>query len=105
MEMNPNSMSVPSTTSTGFGYLVLTAPLPDYLALDPTAFPAPTTPGLNLDYARAATSETMTGTNCQHRLLREDFNLYWALEWALKTLLVAAVPHLFIAELYDEMLG
>ena len=56
-------------------------------------------------HSRGATAEELTETNRQHRLLREDFNLYWTLERTLKTLLVAAVPHLFIAELHDEALG
>ena len=75
------------------------------LALDPIAFLAPPNSGLNTVYARSATEEELAETNCQHRLLCEDFNLYYTPERALKTLLVAAMPHLFIAELYDEALG
>ena len=85
--------------------MVFTAPPLDYLAVDQTDFPAPTNPGLSPEHSRTASAEAIAEANRQHRLLREDFTLYWALERALKTLLVAAVPHLFIAELYDETLG
>ena len=87
-ELNSNAMSVPSTTSTGFGHLVLTAQPQDYVTFDTTDFPAPLNPGLNPVHSRGATAEELTESNRQHRLLCEDFNLYWTLEWALKTLLV-----------------
>ena len=98
-------MSVPSTTSTGYGHLVLTAPPPEYAIRDATLFPAPTNPGLNPVHQRNVSAEELAETNRQHRLLREYFSLYYTLERALKTLLVAAVPHLFIADLHDEALG
>ena len=37
--------------------------------------------------------------------MREEFTLYYTLERALRTLLIAAVPHLFIADLHDVALG
>ena len=53
-------------------------------------------------HQRNASVEELEETKCLHRLLREEFSLYYTLERALKPLLVAAVPHLFVADLHNE---
>ena len=104
-ELNSNAMSVPSTTSAGYGHLILTAPPLEYIILDPNPFLCPANPGLNPSHARNASEEEISETNRQHRLLIEEFKLYYSLERALRTLLIEAVPHLYIAELHDVALG
>ena len=104
-ELNSNAMSVPSTTSTGYGHLVLTVPPEEYAVVDPTDFPPPANPGLVPTYARNASAEAIAETNSQHKLEREDFSLYWQVERELRASLVIALPHLFIEALYDETLG
>ena len=104
-ELNSNAMSVPSAISTK-GHLVLTQSAFDYRTSDPGVnFAPPPNPGLNPTHQRGASAEEIRERNRQHPLLRQDHANYQTCERCLKTLLLDAVPAIFLEEQRNETLG
>ena len=95
VDLNSNTMSVPSIMSTGFGYGVISVLEVYYVLLDNTVFTPPGKPNQGHGRVRIAAAEVIMEANMLHMVQCEDFILYWAMERKVKALLVAAVPHIF----------
>ena len=104
-ELNSNAMSVPSAINSK-GHLVLTQSVFDYRASDPgVTFSPPLNTGLTTNHPRGATADEISERNRQYPLLRQDHTNYQICERCLKTLLLDAVPGIFLDEQCNETLG
>ena len=76
-------MSIASTTSPTYGYLVLTVMPETYVTYATNAFPAPVNSGVNPTYAAGVLSDTIREANRRHLIHWTNYNIYYAANKAL----------------------
>jgi len=102
-ELNDNAMSIHSDRGDGIqGHLVLTISPAAYLAVAGVPFVAPVHPGVAPVHNAGATAAQITETNRQHAADLKEFQVYTAVQAALKRQLLAAVPNSYINDLRSE---
>lgn len=104
LRINADTMSVFSAGGNGrLGHLALVVPPATYEALSGgVPFVAPEHPGTHPVHPAGATAAQITEGNRAHLALTNVFNTSVAVETAIKTRLLAAVPHEYIEELADD---
>ena len=88
------------------GHLALTISEAKYLAItNNVAFVPPLNPPLQPEQATGATGPQITEANRLHLELKQIFNTYQAVDQALRKLLLAAVPHVYVNSLSHNING
>ena len=106
-ELSGNAASVSSHLGDGRqGHLALTISEAKYLAItNNVAFVPPLNPPLQPEQAAGATGPQITEANRMHLELKQTFNTYQAVDQALRNLLLAAVPHVYVNSLSHDITG
>lgn len=105
-ELNANATSVYSNRGGGLhGHLTLTIPAPAYLALAGVAFLVPAVPGPTPDMPAGATQFQIAEAIRQHTENNKAFQRYHDVDKALRKLLIAATPAIYIELLSDPDYG
>eukprot|EP00978_Attheya_sp_CCMP212_P045820 scaffold361923_cov40-Attheya_sp.AAC.1 len=103
--LNSNTTTIPSTEGGGVhGHLALVLTAVEYLAVTGVAFVPPVQPG-PLVHAAATTAAQIIKTNRLHKSATNKFQVYHAVDQALRKLLIAATPEVFIRAIKDPLLG
>ena len=102
LQLNMNAKSVHTHRGGGeFGHLVLTMTPAKYLTITPIPFDIPVPPTRNPVHAVGATGNAMTETNRQHKADQKEYDTFIAVQNALRSQLIAAVPYKYIETLSD----
>jgi hypothetical protein len=102
LQLNMNAKSVHTHRGGGaFGHLVLTMTPAKYLTITALPFVIPVPPTLNPVHAAGATGPAITETNRQHAAAQKEYATFIAVENALRSQLIAAVPYKYIQVLSD----
>ena len=104
-DINSNVMSIPSTVDPTYGHLVLVVTPATYAAYGANPFAPPVNPGLNPVVAGNATSIVINEANRRHLLERNHYDTYHAADKALRKLLIAAIPTVYLEAISHETLG
>jgi len=106
-ELSGNAASVSSHLGNGQqGHLALTISEAKYLAITGNvAFVPPLNPPLQPEQAVGATGPQITEANRMHLELKQTFNTYQAVSQALRNLILAAVPPVYINSLSHDITG
>ena len=106
-ELSGNAASVISHLGNGRqGHLALTISEAKYLAITyRVAFVPPLNPPLQPEQATGATGPQITEANRLHLELKQTFNTYQAVDQALRSLFLAAVPHVYVNSLSHDITG
>ena len=104
-ELSGNAASVISHLGNGRqGHLALTISEAKYLAItNNVAFVPPLNPPMQPEQATGATGPQITEANRLHLELKQTFNTYQAVDQALRNLLLAAVPHVYVNPLSHDI--
>jgi hypothetical protein len=108
VELNVNAASVYSARGDGLqGHLALTIDASDYVkrSIGNKPFVPPTAPPAVTTHLETASDAQILETNCQHKVQKEEFILFHNADTALRNLLIAAVPPIFLADQRDPMTG
>jgi hypothetical protein len=108
VELNANAASIYSARGDGLqGHLALTIAANDYIerSLGNKPFEPPTAPPAFPSHSDTASDAQIAETNRQHKAKKEEFILYHNADTALRNLLIAAVPPIFLADQRDPMTG
>ena len=102
LQLNMNAQSVHTHRGGGeFGHLVLTMTPAKYLTLTAIPFVIPAPPTQNPVHAAGATGPAMIETNRQHKADQKEYSTFVAMQNALRSQLIAAVPYKYIEKLSD----
>ena len=106
-ELSGDAASVISHLGNGRqGHLPLTISEAKYLAItNNVAFVPPLNPPLQPEQATGATGPQITEANRLHLELKHTFKTYQAVDQALRNLLLAAVPHVYVNSLSNDITG
>jgi hypothetical protein len=108
VELNANAASIYSARGDGLqGHLALTIAANDYIerSLGNKPFEPPTAPPAFPSHSDTSSDAQFVETNRQHKARKEEFILYHNADTALRNLLIAAVPLIFLADQRDPMTG
>jgi hypothetical protein len=108
VELNANAASIYSARGDGLqGHLALTIDATNYIkrSIGNKPFDPPTTPPSVPTHLTTASDAQITETNRQHKIQKEEFILFHNADTALRNLLIAAVPPIFLADQRDPMTG
>jgi hypothetical protein len=108
VELNANAASIYSARGDGLqGHLALTVDANDYVerSLNNKPFEPPTAPPAFPSHSESASDAQIAETNRQHKAKKEEFILFHNTDTALRNLLIAAVPPIFLADQRDPMTG
>jgi hypothetical protein len=103
-----NAASIYSARGDGLqGHLALTIDANDYVerSLGNKPFEPPTVPPAFPSKSESASDAQIAETNRQHKAKKEEFILFNNADTALRNLLIAAVPPIFLADQRDTMTG
>jgi hypothetical protein len=108
VELNANAASIYSAQGDCLqGHLVLTIAANDYIerSLGNKHFEPPAAPPAFPSHSDTASDAPIAETNRHHKARKEEFILYHNVDTALRNLLIAAVPPIFLADQRDPMIG
>jgi hypothetical protein len=108
VELNANAASIYSARGDGLqGHLSLTIDANDYVerSISNTPFDPPTAPPAAPVHLNTASDAQIAETNRQHNVQKEECILFHNADMALRNLLIAAVPPIFLADQCDPMTG
>jgi hypothetical protein len=108
VELNANAASIYSACGDGLqGHPSLTIDANDYIehSIGNKPFDPPTAPPAAPVHLTTASDALIVETNRQHKLQKEEFILFLNADTALRNLLIAAVPPIFLADQRDPMTG
>jgi hypothetical protein len=108
VELNANTASIYSARGDGLqGHLALTIDANDYVkrSLGNKSFEPPTAPSSFPSHSESTSDAQIAETNGQHKAKKEEFILFHNAYTALRNLLIAAVPSIFLADQRDPMTG
>jgi hypothetical protein len=108
VELNANAASVYSARGDGLqGHLALTIDANDYIkrSIGNKPFLPHTAPPAVPTHSTTASDAQIAETNRQHKPQKEEFILFHNADTALRNLLIAAVPPIFLADQRDPMTG
>jgi hypothetical protein len=101
--LNSNATTIPSDTGI-HGHLALVLTAPEYLAVAGVAYLPPVHPG-PVTHAPLATAAQIIETNRLHKSATNTFQTYHAVDHALRKLLIAATPEVYIRSIKDPLIG
>ena len=105
-ELNANALGIRSSEGGIFGHIVLTMSPDQYLLLtNNVVFNEPINPGDNPTHLPGATQQEVTETNRAHLVAKSNYEKYHDTDNALKTLLLAACPDLYLEPLKQPFIG
>jgi hypothetical protein len=108
VELNANAASIYSARGDGLqGHLALTIDANDYVerSLSNKPFEPPTAPPAFPSHFEPASDAQIAEMNRQHKANKEEFILFHNADTALRNLLIAAAPPIFLADQRDPMAG
>jgi hypothetical protein len=108
VELNANAASIYSARGDGLqGHLTLTIDAMDYIkrSISNKLCVPPTAPSAVPTHLETASDAQITEKNRQHKVRKEEFILFHNADTALRNLLIAAVPPIFLADQRDPMTG
>jgi hypothetical protein len=108
VELNANVASIYSARGDGLqGHLALTIDENDYVerSLGNKPFLPPIAPPTFLIHSETSSDAQIAETNRQHKSRKEEFILFHNANTALRNLLIAAVPPIFLADQRNPMTG
>jgi hypothetical protein len=103
-----NAASIYSARGDGLqGHLALTIDATDYIkrSISNKPFDPPAAPPAVPTHLTIASDAQIAETNRQHKIQKEEFILFHNADTALRNLLIAAVPPIFLADQCDPMTG
>ena len=103
-ELDANAISIPHTASQ-YKYFTLTVTTTTYISHNSGGYLAPANSGATKYHKPITDEATITEDNHQYAILHQDYKTWYSTDRALKSLLVAAVPHIYLEELKHETLG
>jgi hypothetical protein len=104
VELNANAASIYSARGDGLQvHLALTINATDYIkrSIGNTPFVPPTSPAAVPTHLETASVAQIAETNRQHKVQKEEFILFHNADTALRNLLIAPVPPIFLADQRD----
>ena len=101
IELNSNVTSV-SSDNTRCGHLVLTMTPLDYLLKTPDPFNPPNNPGTGPTIEQRATAPTITKAHRAIQVDKKVYDIYHAMDKALKLQFLAAVEEVYFRDLHDN---
>jgi hypothetical protein len=108
VDLNANAASIYSSRGDRLhGHLALTIDANDYIKsiIGNKPFLPPAAPPAVPTHSTTASDAQITETNRQHKAQKEEFIIFHNADTALRNLLIAAVPPIFLADQRDPMTG